>query len=118
MSNHTRPNLDHFIAQIKEFREDDKVPWKHAEKEMQRQARILQETGGSDEKFKEGLKKAGINVDALEKEAKRELEKQKKAFEELRKIEPPPKRRGQIARILLDQNIVWPLHDINTLIYL
>lgn len=117
MSNQSRPNLDHFIAQIKEFREDDKVQWKHAEKEMQRQARILQETGGSDEQFKEGLKKAGINVDALEKEAKRELEKQKKAFEELRKIEPPPKRRGQIARILLDQNIVWPLHDINTLIY-
>jgi hypothetical protein len=117
MSNQIRPNLDHFLAQLKEFREDDKAQWKHAEKEMQRQAIIMKEIGGSDEQFKEELKKAGINVAALEKEAKRELEKQKKAFEELRKIELPPKRRGQKSRILLDQNIVRPLHDINTLIY-
>ena len=71
MSNQIRPNLEHFLAQLKEFREDDKAQWKHAEKEMQRQARILQETGRSDEQFKEELEKAGINVAALEKEATR-----------------------------------------------
>ncbi len=112
-----RPNLNYFLAQLKEFREDDQAQWKYAEKEMQRQARILKEVGGSDEQFKAELKKAGINVSALEEEEKHELQKQKRAFEELRKIEPPPARRGQKARILVDQNILQPQRDINTLIY-
>lgn len=64
---------------------------------MQRQARILKEAGGSDEQFKEAPQKAGINISALEKEAKRDLEKQRRAFKELRKIEPPPPRAGELT---------------------
>jgi len=117
MSKQIRTDMDHFLAQLKEFREDDHAQWKHAEKEMQRQARILKEAGGSDEQFKAELKKAGINVTALEKDAKRDLEKQRRAFEELRKIEPPPARRGRKTRILVDQIRLPQLNDINTLIY-
>jgi len=117
MQNQSRPDLNYFLAQLKEFREDDQAQWKYQDQEMQRQLRILKEAGDSDEQFKEELKKAGINVKALEDESNAELEKQKRAFEELRKIAPPPRRRGQRARILLDQNIALSFNDINTVIY-
>jgi len=117
MQNQTRPNLDYFLAQLKGFREDDQAQWKYQEQELQRQQRILKEAGSSDEQFKEELKKAGVNVKALEDESNAELEKQKRVFEELRKIAPPPRRRGQRSRILLDQSIALPFNDINTVIY-
>lgn len=117
MQNQMRPNLDYFLAQLKGFREDDQAQWKYQEQELQRQQRIVKEAGSSDEQFKEELKKAGINVKALEDESNAELEKQKRAFEELRKIAPPPRRRGQRARLLLDQIVAFPLNDINTVIY-
>ena len=47
---------------------------------MQRQLRILKEAGGSDEQFKEALKKAGIDVSALEAESKQQVKKQKTPF--------------------------------------
>jgi hypothetical protein len=109
--------LDRFRAQIKEFREDDETRWKYAEKEWQRQWRILKEAGGSDEQFKETLKKAGINVGALEAEYKNELKRPKSVIEELRSIEAPPPKRGRKERILLDQNTVMVPLEINTLIY-
>lgn len=117
MQNHIRPDLNYFLAQLKEFREDDQALWKYQEQETQRQQRIVKEAGSSDEQFKEELKKAGINVKALEEESDHELEKQNRAFEELRKIAPPPRRRGQRSRLLLDQIAALPLRDINTVIY-
>ena len=117
MQNQMRPTLDYFLAQLKGFREDDQAQWKYQEQELQRQQRIVKEAGSSDEQFKEELKKAGINVKALEDESNAELEKQKRAFDELRKIAPPPRRRGQRARLLLDQIVAFPLNDINTVIY-
>jgi hypothetical protein len=117
MENQFRTSMECFQARIKEFREDDETRWKYTEKELQRQWRILKEAGGSDEQFKEGLKKAGIDVGVLEKESKRDVEKQKRLFEELRKIEAPPRRRGRKERILLDQSVFRPPYDINTLIY-
>ncbi len=109
--------MNYFLAQLKEFREDDQALWKYQEQETQRQQRIVKEAGSSDEQFKEELKKAGINVKALEEESDHELEKQNRAFEELRKIAPPPRRRGQRSRLLLDQIAALPLRDINTVIY-
>lgn len=117
MQNQIGTNLDRFRTLIKEFREDDEMRWKYTEKELHRQWRILKEAGGSDEQFKETLKKAGINVSALEAEYKNELKKQKRVLEEFRKIEPPPPRRGRKERILLDQGIVRVPQEINTLIY-
>ena len=117
MQNQIRPDLNYFLAQLKEFREDDQALWKYQEQETQRQQRIVKEAGSSDEQFKEELKKAGINVKALEEESDHELEKQNRAFEELRKIAPPPRRRGQRSRLLLDQIAALPLRDINTVIY-
>lgn len=117
MQNHIRSDLNYFLAQLKEFREDDQALWKYQEQETQRQQRIVKEAGSSDEQFKEELKKAGINVKALEEESDHELEKQNRAFEELRKIAPPPRRRGQRSRLLLDQIAALPLRDINTVIY-
>ena len=49
MQNQTRSDLNYFLAQLKEFREDDQARWKYQEQEMQRQLRILKEAGGSDE---------------------------------------------------------------------
>lgn len=117
MQNQIRPDLNYFLAQLKEFREDDQALWKYQEQETQRQQRIVKEAGSSDEQFKEELKKAGINVKALEEESDHELEKQNRAFEELSKIAPPPRRRGQRSRLLLDQIAALPLRDINTVIY-
>jgi hypothetical protein len=116
MQDHVTSALDRFKAQLRGFREDDEARWKYEEKEVQRQSRILKETGATDEHFREELKKAGINVSALVKDSEYELERQKRAFEELRKIERPPLRRGQKARILLDQLIALP-HAVDTLIY-
>ena len=92
MQNQWITSLDRFRAQMKAFREGEEAQWKYREKEWQRQRRILKEAGGSDEQFKETLKKAGINVSALEAEWKNELKKQKRVLEELRKIEAPPRR--------------------------
>lgn len=117
MQNQTRADLNDFRARLKEFREDDQARWKYQEQEMQRQLRILQEAGGSDEQFKAELKKAGINVSALEQESNDELVKQKRVFEELRKIPAPPRRHAQRARLLLDQTAALPLNDLNTVIY-
>jgi len=117
MQNQSRASLERLCSHIKEFREDDEARWKYEEKEMQRQLRIRKEAGGSDEQFKETLKKAGINVSALEAESKQQVKKQKSLFEALRKIEAPPLRRGRKVRILLDQGIAVPSRDINTLIY-
>lgn len=117
MQNQIRPDLNYFLAQLKEFREDEQALWKYQEQETQRQQRIVKEAGSSDEQFKEELKKAGINVKALEEESDRELEKENRAFEELRKIAPPPRRRGQRSRLLLDQIAALSLRDINTVIY-
>ena len=117
MQNQLITSLDRFRAQMKAFREDEETQWKYREKEWQRQRRILKDAGGSDEQFKETLKKAGINVSALEAEWKNEIKKQKRVFEELRKIEAPPRKQGQKERLLLDQGIFRPPLEINTLIY-
>jgi len=116
MQDQLKGRSDRFAAQLKEFREDDEARWKYEEKEIQRQLRIQQEAGGSDEQFKEELKRAGVNVNALEEEARRELEKEERAFGELRKIEPPPRRRGLRSRILLDQ-IIAVQPQIDTYLY-
>src|SRR5215216_4485231 len=87
--------LEYFRAQLKEFREDDEARWKYEAEEVQRQTGILKATGRTDATFKEELKKAGINVSVLEQESEREVERQKRAHEELRKIQPPPVRRSR-----------------------
>jgi hypothetical protein len=112
--------MDRFKAQLKAFREDDDARWKYEENEVQRQLRILKETGYNDASFKEELKRAGINVSAVEQDSEKELESQKRVFEELRKIEAPPRRHGQKTRILLQENaarsVILP-STINTSIF-
>jgi hypothetical protein len=97
--------LSGFTEQIKEFREDDEARWKYLERENQRQLHIRRDAGDSDEHLKETLKRAGINVQALEVDSQNELKQQARVFAELRKIEPPPPRRGLASRILADQAI-------------
>lgn len=115
MQDQCKAGLERFREQLKEFHEDDDARWKYEEKEIQRQLRLQQAVGSSDENFKEELKRAGINVSALEEDSDKELEKQKRAFAELRKIARPPQRRGLKHRIILDQIVA--LDEINTLIY-
>jgi hypothetical protein len=85
--------LDDFNAQLKEFRQDDEARWKYEADELQRQSKILKDSGYSDAEFKEELKQAGINVGVLERESEKEVERGKRIHEELRKIQPPPARR-------------------------
>jgi hypothetical protein len=94
---------EYFRAQLKEFREDDEARWTYEAEEVQRQTRILKETGRTDAEFKEELKKAGINVSVLEQESEKEMERQKRAHEELRKIQPPPVRRSRKEQVLMQQ---------------
>jgi hypothetical protein len=92
---------DYFRSQLNEFREDDKARWEYEAEEVQRQTRILKQTGRTDAQFKEELKRAGINVSALEEESDREVDRQKRAQEELRQIKPPPGRRRGRDPILI-----------------
>ena len=69
--------LDDYKAQLKEFRQDDEAQWKYEDEELQRQSRILKDSGYSDAEFKEELKQAGINVSVLEKESDKEAIRKK-----------------------------------------
>jgi hypothetical protein len=93
--------LEQYKKQLEEFRKDDEVRWQYEEEQVERQLRILEEVGRSDEYRKAELKKAGIDVAELEKHSEEEAKKEKRAFEELRKIDPPPLRRGQKESILI-----------------
>jgi len=95
--------LDDFKAQLREFRQDDEAQWKYEDEELQRQSRILKDSGYSDAEFKEELKQAGINVSVLERESDKELEREKRIHDELRKVKPPPARRNYKDHILMDQ---------------
>jgi hypothetical protein len=72
--------LSDFTEQLKEFREEDEARWKYQEKEFQRQLRIRQAEGNSNQRFMEELKKAGINVKALESDAQEALKQQQAAL--------------------------------------
>jgi hypothetical protein len=95
--------LQDLRAQLKEFREDDEAHWKYEAEEVQRQLRIFKETGRTDAQFKEQLKKAGVNVAALEKESEYDLEREKRARAELLKLKRPPARRGRKEPILMQR---------------
>ncbi|MGH8524469.1 MAG: hypothetical protein ACREXY_09705 [Gammaproteobacteria bacterium] len=90
-------------AQLREFREDDEAQWKYEATELERQLRVRREAGRGDAEFKEELAKAGINVSALEQEAEKEAEREKRAHAELKKIHPPPARRGRKEAIAVEQ---------------
>ena len=94
---------EQYNARLKEFREDDQARWKYEEQEIQRRLAILKAMGRSDQQFKTELQRAGINVAALEEDADKELQKWKRAHEEISKITPPPPRRGRKDRLILDQ---------------
>lgn len=87
--------IDRFRAQLQEFRVDDEARWRYEAEEIERQSRILRETGRTDTQVKAELKKAGINVTVLEEELEKEAQRLRRAHEELRNIEPPPARRGR-----------------------
>jgi hypothetical protein len=89
-------------AQLKEFREDDEARWRYEAQEIERQTRILRETGRSDRYAQDEMKRAGIAVDVLLKESEEEAKRLKQAHDELRKIEPPPGRRGQKERVVME----------------
>lgn len=94
---------ERFQAQLKEFREDDEARWKYEAEELQRQMRILEGMGRTDEEVKAELKKAGINVSVLEEESKKSAQQLERAHKELLEIEPPPARRGRKEPILMQR---------------
>jgi hypothetical protein len=94
---------ERFRAQLKEFREDDEACWKQEAEEVKRQLRLLKGIGRTDEQVKAELKRAGINVGALEQESKKSAQQLKRAHKEMRKIEPPPSRRGRKEQIVMQQ---------------
>jgi len=106
---------DQFRSQLKEFRQDDEARWKYEAEEVQRQSRILKETGRTDAQFKEELTRSGINVSVLEQESEKELEREKRAHEQLRMIKPPPTRRARKEQIAMQQAAV--LADSHTWLF-
>ena len=90
-------------AQLREFREDDEARWRYEAQEWQRQSKILSEIGRTNAQHKDELKKAGVNVDALEQDSKNDVERGRRVHQELLKIAPPPVRRGRKERLLMDQ---------------
>jgi hypothetical protein len=90
-------------AQLKEFRQDDEARWAYEAQEIARQTRVLNDNGRSDPQFKEELRRAGIDVSALEEQSSRLRELETKAHKELFKVEPPPPRRGRKDAMLLQQ---------------
>lgn len=94
---------ERFQAQLREFRRDDEARWKYEVEEIQRQLRIMKGTGRTDEQMKAELKRAGINVSALEEEEAKEAPQLKRAHEEIRQVKPPPPRRGRKEPILMQQ---------------
>jgi hypothetical protein len=94
---------EHFKAQLAEFRRDDEARWKYETAELERQIAIEQRLGRSDDTGKKELDKAGVNVNALEKESTRWAKKEARAHKELLEIEPPPRSRGRKERIKLDK---------------
>jgi hypothetical protein len=90
-------------AQLKEFRQDDEARWAYEAQEIARQTRVLNDNGRSDPQFKEELRRAGIDVSALEEQSSRLRELETKAQKELFKVEPPPPRRGRKDAMLLQQ---------------
>ncbi|MCL4299011.1 MAG: hypothetical protein KJ077_24960 [Anaerolineae bacterium] len=94
---------ERFQAQLQEFRQDDEAHWKYEAEEIQRQLRIMKGTGRTDEQVKAELKRAGINVSALEEEEAKEAQQLKRAHEEIRQLKPPPSRRGRKEPILMQQ---------------
>jgi hypothetical protein len=95
--------LERVRGQLEEFREDDEARWKYEADELERQSRIMKETGRTDAQFKEGLTKAGINVRALEEESDKEVERETRAHAELSKVDPPPVSRSPKDQLLLQQ---------------
>lgn len=90
-------------AQLREFREDDEAQWKYEANELERQLRALKEAERTDAEFKEELSNSGINVSVLEQESKREVERQRHAHAELKKVHPPPAIRGRKEQIAVEQ---------------
>jgi hypothetical protein len=95
--------LERVKGQLKEFREDDEARWKYEADELQRQSRIMRETGRTDAQFKEELEKAGINVRALEQVSEKEVQREERVHAELSKVNPPPIRRSSKDQLLLEQ---------------
>lgn len=93
--------LEHFKAQLKEFRQEDEARWKYEAEERQRQMRILEGMGRNDEQVKAELKEAGIDPSVLEQQSEKRTRKLEEAHNALFQVEPPPAKRGCKEPILL-----------------
>lgn len=87
-------------SKLDEFRQDDEARWKYEAQELERQTRILQDSGVSDAQFKAGLERAGLNVSMLEAESARLRELETAAHQEMRKVGVPPRRGPKDANVL------------------
>ncbi len=106
---------ERFQAQLKEFRQDDEARWKYEADEIERQSKILKGMGRTDEQFKAELQRAGINVSVLEEESKKDVQEIKRAHDALRKIKPPPTKRGRKGMLAMQS--VGALADFRTYLF-
>lgn len=81
------------MYQLEELKQEDSARWKYLKSESERQTALLKQQGDSEEQYKIQLAKAGMNVEALEKESSEEEERERRLFDEIKRVEPPPKRK-------------------------
>ena len=106
---------NHFKEQLTRFRTSDEARWAYETAELERQFAVQEKIGRTDDTEKEELKKAGIDVQALDEQSRKWAEKEERAHKGLLEIEPPPPAYGRKERIHLDK--VAALAGSHTWIY-
>lgn len=82
---------DSIMDKLKELKQEDLARWTYLKAESERQSSLLNRQEGSEDLYKSRIAKAGINIEALEYEERQEEEREGLLFDEIKKVDPPPK---------------------------